>query len=161
MKQGKEKDGLPEKIVVATHRKARHLYEILEAYEAGLSLTGPEVKSLRSGRASLDGCFGRAEAGELFLLNFYIPPYRHSSEASDPRRTRKILMHRLEIERLSRRIEAQGLTLVPLEVYFRRGWAKVCLALARGKRGPDRREDIKKRVLAREARKSFKGRYRG
>lgn len=162
MSQAQKKERDPEKQVVATHRKARQFYEILEVYEAGLSLLGPEVKSLRAGRASLDGCFGRLEGGELFLFNFYIPPYQYASgEAPDPRRTRKLLMRKDEISRISRRLQTQGMTLVPLEVYFRRGWAKTSLALSRGKRGPDRREDLKKKAVAREAEKSFKGKYRG
>ena len=157
----KEDDG---KQIVASHRKARQFYEILEVFEAGLQLAGPEVKSMREGRASLDGCFGRLEAGELFLFNFYIPPYRFHTDAAaplDPRRTRKLLMKRGEIERIARSLQTKGFTLIPLEVYFRRGWAKASLALARGKRGPDRREDLKKKAVAREAEKSFKGKYRG
>jgi SsrA-binding protein len=152
-----------EKQVVATNRKARHLYEILEVSEAGLCLTGPEVKSLRDGRASLDGCFGRHEGQELFLFNFYIPPYKFNtaSQPLDSRRTRKLLMSRAQIDRIGRSLQTKGFTLVPLEVYFRRGWAKVALALARGKKGPDRREDLKQKAIYREAEKSFKGKYRG
>ena len=144
--------------VVATHRKARQFYEILETYEAGLSLRGCEVKSLRSGKASLDGCFGREEKGELLLFNFHIPPYQYATgESPDPRRSRKLLMHKAELRRIAARIQ----TMVPLEVYFRRGWAKVSLALAKGKRGPDRREELKKKDAAREGRRSFKDSYRG
>jgi SsrA-binding protein len=151
-----------DRIVVATHRKARAFYEILDVFEAGLSLMGPEVKSLRAGRGSLDGCFGRAEGSELFLFNFYIPPYEFTTrEAPDPRRTRKLLMHKREIEKITGKLQTKGLTLIPLEVYFKQGWAKVSLGLARGKKGPDRREDLKKRALSREAEKSFKGKYRG
>jgi len=151
------------KQVVASHRKARQFYEILEVFEAGLSLAGPEVKSLREGRASLDGCFGRHEAEELFLFNFYIPPYKFNTASGslDPRRTRKLLMKRSEIHRIARTLQTKGFTLVPLEVYFRRGWAKVALALARGKKGPDRRDDLRKKAVLREAEKSFKGKYRG
>ena len=158
-----KKEAGDEKQVVATHRKARRFYEILEGFEAGLSLVGPEVKSLRDGQASLDGCFGRHENGELFLFNFYIPPYKFNtaSEALDPRRTRKLLMRKGDIVRIGRSLQTKGLTLIPLEVYFRRGWAKVALALARGKRGPDRRDDLKKKAAYREAEKSFKGKYRG
>ena len=161
---GKEKkEGTEAKLVVATHRKARHLYEILEVHEAGLALVGPEVKSLREGRASLDGCFGRQEGGELFLFNFHIPPYKFntSHEPLDPRRTRKLLLKHAEITRIGRSLQTKGFTLVPLEVYFRRGWAKVALALARGKKGPDRRDDLKQKAAYREAEKSFKGKYRG
>ena len=153
-----------DKKVVASHRKARQYYEILETYEAGLALLGPEVKSLRLGKASLDGCFGRANgSGELQLFNFYIPPYSFntSSEPLDPRRSRKLLLHRAEIEKITGKLLTKGLTLVPLEVYFRKGWAKVSLGLARGKTGPDRRADLKKKDLTREAEKSFKGKYKG
>jgi SsrA-binding protein len=148
-----------EKIVAATHRKARHFYEILETFEAGINLLGGEVKSLREGRASLDGCFGRIENGTLQLFNFFIPPYRFTTEEPpDPRRTRTLLMHRREIDRLSSRMIGKGLTLVPLEVYFKRGWAKVELGLARGRKGPDRRDVIKKRDVDRETQRSFRGR---
>ncbi|MHB2026622.1 MAG: SsrA-binding protein SmpB [Elusimicrobiota bacterium] len=158
--KGDEKSG--EKIPVAGYRKARQFYEILETYEAGLSLSGPEVKSLRGGRASLDGCFGREESGELYLFNFYIQPYEFSPrDEIDSRRKRKLLFHRREIVRITASLQTKGLTLVPLEIYFRRGWAKVLMALGRGKKGPDRRDDLKKKAVAREAEKSFKGRYRG
>ena len=159
MKKEKEED----KKVVATHRKARQFYEILEVFEAGLSLLGPEVKSLRNGQGSLDGCFGRSEKGELFLFNFYIPPYSFNTavDPPDPRRTRKLLMRKGDILRIGRSLQPKGLTLIPLEVYFRRGWAKVALGLGRGKRGPDRRDDLRKKAAAREAEKSFKGKYRG
>ena len=150
-----------DKIVVASHRKARAAYEILETFEAGLSLLGSEVKSLRGGRASLDGCFGRLDGRQLFLFNFYIPPYQYATtDAPDPRRSRKLLMHRKEINKIAGRLQGKGLTLIPLEIYFRHGWAKVALGLGRGKNGPDRREDLKKRAATREAEKSFKGAYR-
>jgi SsrA-binding protein len=110
----------------------------------------------------LDGCFGRADKGELLLHNFYIAPYAFThGDAPDPRRTRKLLMHKQEIERIAGKLQTKGLTLIPLEIYFKDGWAKVSLGLARGKRGADRREDLKKKDLAREAEKSFKGRYKG
>ncbi len=151
-----------EKVVVATNRKARHHYEILDTYEAGLSLLGPEVKSLRQARASLDGCFGREDSGQLYLFNFYIPPYSFATaQPPDPRRTRKLLLHRKEIAKIAGRLQTKGLTLVPLEIYFRRGWAKVALALARGRKGPDQRDQLKKKALGREAEKSFRGSYRG
>lgn len=152
----------PDKTVVASHRKARQFYEILETYEAGLALLGPEVKALRSGRGQLDGCFGREDGGELFLHNFYIPPYQFTTaEAPDTRRIRKLLLHAKEVSKIAGKLQTKGLTLIPLEVYFKRGWAKVLLGLAKGKKGPDRRDDLKKRDQAREAEKSFKGRYRG
>ncbi len=155
-----EKDS--DKIPVATYRKARHFYDILETYEAGISLAGPEVKSLRSGQASLEGSFGRADHGDIYLFNFYIPPYKFAGQTeSDPRRKRRLLLRRQEIHKIAGSLQAKGLTLVPLEVYFRRGWAKVVMGLAKGKKGPDRREDLKKKALAREAEKSFKGSYKG
>jgi SsrA-binding protein len=152
-----------EKVVVATHHKARRDYEILDTFEAGVALLGPEVKSLRQGRASLDGCYGRFDGGELYLFNFYIPPYSYNTAAEplDPRRTRKLLMHREEINKLSNKLTLKGLTLVPLEVYFKKGWAKVAIGLARGKNAKDKRDTLKKKTLAREAEKSFKGAYRG
>jgi SsrA-binding protein len=127
------------------------------------TIRSPEVKSLRAGRASLDGCFGRADGGELWLENFYIPPYSFSTniEPLDPRRRRKLLLHAHEAAKIEGKLKTKGLSLIPLEVYFRRGWAKVALALAKGKTGADRRDDLKKKAIRREADKSFKGAYRG
>lgn len=157
-----KKEKTEEKTVVATHRKARHAYEILETFEAGMSLKGSEVKSLRSGNSSLDGCFGRLEGRELFLFNFHIMPYSYATvDVPDPRRTRKLLMRKAEIGRIAGKLEGKGLTLIPLEVYFRKGWAKVSLGLARGKKGADKRDDLRKKAVAREAERSFKGKYRG
>ena len=151
-----------DKIVVATHRKARAIYEILDTWEAGLHLRGSEVKALRAGKAVLDGCYGRIDNGQLFLFNFYIPPYEFASiDVPEPRRTRKLLLHRQEIDKIAGKLQGKGLTLVPLEVYFRKGWAKVAVGLARGKTGADRRDDLKKKAEKREAEKSFKGSYRG
>ncbi len=158
--EDKKKD---EKKTVATHRKARQFYEILETFEAGLQLFGPEVKSLRQGRASLDGCFGRADGEALWLENFYVPPYSFATNVAplDPRRRRKLLLHSAEIAKIQNKLSTKGLTLIPLEVYFRRGWAKVALGLARGKTGADRRDDLKAKAVRRDAEKSFKGSYRG
>lgn len=151
-----------DKLVVATHRKARMIYEILDTWEAGLALKGAEVKALRAGNASLDGCYGRLDGEQLFLFNFYIPPYSFASvDVPDPRRTRKLLLHRQEIDKISSKLLGKGLTLVPLEVYFKNGWCKCAVGLARGKVGADRRDDLKKKDQAREAQKSFKGKYRG
>jgi SsrA-binding protein len=158
------KDKVDEKKSVATNRKARQFYEILDVVEAGIQLAGPEVKSLRAGQASLDGCYARAnDAGELFLHNFYIPPYvfNTAAEPLDTRRNRKLLLHSAEIRKISGKLTTKGLTLIPLEVYFKNGWAKVSLGLAKGKTGADRRDDMKKKALRREAEKSFKGAYRG
>ena len=149
------------KISVALNRKARMLYEIFEVYEAGLLLNGGEVKSLRSGRISLDGCFGQSKGGELDLFNLHIPHYSFDTGApSDPRRSRKLLLHKAELRKILSQIDAKGMTLVPLEIYFKRGWAKASLGIARGKKGPDRREELHKKALNREAEKSFKGKFR-
>lgn len=150
-----------DKTIVATHHKAKFIFEILETYEAGLHLLGSEVKSLRGGKSSLDGCFGREDKGELFLVNFYIPPYPYASILPpDPRRTRKLLLRRIEVNRILGKLKTKGLTLVPLEIYFRGGWAKAALGLARGKTGADKRDNLKKRALEREAEKSFKGKFK-
>ncbi|MBX6424065.1 SsrA-binding protein SmpB [Thermosulfurimonas sp. F29] len=147
---------------VATNRKARFLYDIEETYEAGIVLTGPEVKSLRLGRANLADSFARVVNGEVFLYNMHISPYPFSREAalSDPRRTRKLLLHRREINRLAGKVAEKGYTLIPLRIYFKDGWAKVELALARGKKLHDRRETIKRREEERELRRRYKGKIR-
>ncbi len=158
------KDNTDEKKVVATNRKARQFYEILTIVEAGIQLSGPEVKSLRGGNASLDGCYARPnDGGELYLHNFYIPPYVFTAalEPPDTRRNRKLLLHGAEIRKILGKLTTKGLTLIPLEVYFKNGWAKVSLGLAKGKTGADRRDSLKKKDLRREAEKSFKGVYRG
>jgi len=158
------KDNTDEKKVVATNRKARQFYEILDVFEAGLQLFGGEVKSLRGGNASLDGCYARPnDKGELFLHNFYIPPYIFQTllEPLDTRRNRKLLLHGAEIRKIVGKLTTKGLTLIPLEVYFKNGWAKVSLGMAKGKTGADRRDSMKKKDLRREAEKSFKGVYRG
>jgi SsrA-binding protein len=143
-----------------SNRKARHAYEILDSFEAGIVLQGPEVKSLRAGKASLQDSFARVEKGEVFLYHMHITPYSYAHHLDlKPDRTRKLLMHRQQINKLTGRVQEKGYTLVPLEVFFnKKGIAKVNLALARGKRGPDKREDLKKRDLEREARRDFSGR---
>ena len=157
------KDKDDDKKTVATHRKARQYYEIIDVIEAGLQLRGPEVKSLRKGQCSLDGCFGRPDAGAFWLENFYIPPYTFATniEPLDPRRKRKLLLHKAELGKLEGKLTTKGLTLIPLEVYFKNGWAKVALGLAKGKTGADRRDDLRKKDARRDAEKSFKGSYRG
>jgi SsrA-binding protein len=143
-----------------SNRKARHSYEILDSFEAGIVLLGPEVKSLRAGKASLQDSFARVENGEAFLYHMHITPYSYTHHVDlNPDRTRKLLLHRQQISKLEGRVQEKGYTLVPLEVFFnKKGIAKVNLALARGKRGPDRRDDIKKRDLERETRREFRGR---
>ena len=142
--------------IVCTNRKARHLYHLLEEYEAGLVLTGTEVKALRQGRASLPESYAEIRGGELFLVGCHISEYTPGNRYNhDPLRPRKLLMHRREINRLQGKIQEKGFTLVPLSIYFRNGWAKVKLALARGKKLYDKREDLKRRVAEREAERAM------
>ncbi|MBI4423962.1 MAG: SsrA-binding protein SmpB [Elusimicrobia bacterium] len=155
------KENAEGRLIVASNRKARFHYEILETLEAGLSLLGPEVKSLRGGKAVLEGSFARIEGSELFLYNLHIAPYAFTQiEPPDPKRTRKLLLRRPELNRLAGRMQGKAFALVPLELYFKRGWAKIELALAKGKRGPDRRDSIRKKDEAREMERSFKGRFK-
>jgi SsrA-binding protein len=141
--------------VVARNRKARHEYEILETFEAGMALKGPEVKSLRDGKASFQDSYAMVERGEVWLHSLHISPYEQANRFNqDPLRIRKLLLNRHEIRRLVGKVEEKGLTLVPLEIYFLRGRAKVQLALARGKKLHDKREALKQRQLDREARRS-------
>ena len=145
--------------LIARNRKARHGYHILDSWEAGLVLKGSEVKSLREGQASLADSFARIEKGEVWLHNLHIAPYGPAgAEAHDPRRPRKLLLHGHEIQRLVGKVEQAGLTLIPLEIYFRGGVAKVKLALASGKKLRDRREDIKQREAEREMERARKKR---
>jgi SsrA-binding protein len=137
--------------VVASNRRAHHDYEILDTYEAGLVLTGTEVKSLRAGRASLVDAFAQERDGELFLHGMHIPEYHLGTWTNhEPRRTRKLLLNRGEINRLIGKLRESGLTLVPLSLYFSDGWAKVELGLARGKKLYDKRQAIAKRDAERE-----------
>jgi SsrA-binding protein len=136
---------------VASNRKARHDYEILERFEAGIVLTGSEVKSLRQGRASVGEAFARVERGELWLENMHIPPYEQGEKRGyDPLRPRKLLLHRSEIERLMGKQKEQGLALVPMRVYFTHGIAKVEVGLGRGKREYEKRQATLKRQHDRE-----------
>jgi len=144
-------DEPPEQQSIARNRRARHEYHILETWEAGLALTGTEVKSLRHGKANLTDAFGVVKDGEVYLLNLHIAPYEQGNIFNhEPTRTRKLLLHRREIRRLIGSVERQGLTLVPLELYFKRGKAKVALALARGKKEHDKRDDERRREDERE-----------
>jgi SsrA-binding protein len=131
------------KKIVATNRKARHNYSILEVFEAGVVLTGTEVKSLREGQASLADAFATVDDGEIWLRNLHIAEYHHGSWTNHaPRRNRKLLLHRRQIDMLVGRIRDGNLTLVPLSLYFADGRVKVELALARGKQAHDKRQDI-------------------
>lgn len=151
----------PERLI-ATNRRARHEYHIEESLEAGLVLTGTEVKSLRSGRASLAEAYARVERGEVWLHHMHIPPYEAGSIFNhDPLRRRKLLLHRRQVQRLAGKAAQKGYTLVPLRLYFRHGVAKVELALARGKRTYDKREAIGEREAAREAQRATKRTVRG
>ncbi len=138
-------------VVVARNRAASHNYHLLETWEAGLVLTGTEVKSLRNGKANIADAYGIVRNGEVFLLNVHISPYERGGYVNhDPTRLRKLLLHAREIRRLIGAIEREGLTLVPLEMYFRRGRAKVRIALGKGKKLHDKRDDSKKRDANRE-----------
>ncbi len=143
---------------VCQNRKARHDYHILEKFEAGLVLQGTEVKSLRDGRANLQDSFARISNSELWLENMHISPYEQAGQFNhEPKRARKLLMHKREIMRLLGKTQQKGLALIPLRVYFRSGKAKVELALARGKKEYDKREDIKKREAEREIARLARG----
>jgi SsrA-binding protein len=148
--------------IIAQNRKARHDYAIIETFEAGLVLTGTEVKSLRLGRASLVDGFATIDNGEVFLRNVHIPEYTQGSWTNhEPRRTRKLLLHRGEILRLIGKTKESGLTLVPLALYFSAGKVKVEIGLARGKRSYDKRQDLAKRDADREVRKALGRRAKG
>lgn len=141
---------------IAKNRKAHQRFAIIEALEAGLALKGHEVKSLRQSKVSIEEGLVRVNGGEIFLFNVYIAPYSHYSYKDiEPTRTRKLLMHRSEITRLSMEAQRQGMTLIPLEIYFKNGRAKVTVGLAKGKKDQDRREDIKKRDTEREIRRKY------
>ena len=141
---------------VASNRKARHDYAILETFEAGIQLTGDEVKSLRGGRASLAEAFARVRDGEVWLEGMHIPPYEPGDKRSHlPVRPRRLLLHRREISKLFDAVQQDRLALVPLRVYFTHGLAKVELALARGRRAHEKRQAIAKREHEREMRREL------
>lgn len=143
--------------LVTTNRKARHDYEILDTYEAGIVLTGTEVKSLRQGNANLADSYAILKNGELWLLGMHISPYDQGSYANvDPRRNRKLLLHKKEILKVQGKLLSKGLTLIPLKVYFTHNLAKILLGLARGKKEYDRREDIAKRDAERSIRQRLR-----
>ncbi|QOC93532.1 SsrA-binding protein SmpB [Micromonospora craniellae] len=148
--------------VVASNKKARHDYAILDTYEAGMALTGTEVKSLRAGRASLVDAFAQERDGELYLHGMHIPEYTQGTWTNhEPRRTRKLLLKRLEIDRLIGKTRESGLTMVPLQVYFSDGWAKVEIGLAKGKKAYDKRQDLAKRDADREIMRAVGRRGKG
>jgi SsrA-binding protein len=142
---------------VASNRQARHRYHLLEKWEAGLVLTGTEVKSLRDGKAQIKDGYATVRDGEVWLHNVHIPPYAPASRDNhDPERTRKLLMKRAEIERLIGKTHERGLTLVPTRLYFKDGRAKVEIALARGKNVGDKRQTIKEREMRREMERALR-----
>ncbi|MCL5676339.1 MAG: SsrA-binding protein SmpB [Firmicutes bacterium] len=146
--------------VVSDNRKARHDYFIEEDYEAGLVLTGTEVKSLRLGHANLRDGYAAVENGELFLYNVHISPFEQGNRFNhEPLRKRKLLMHRQEIMRLVGRVREKGYTLVPLQLYFKGGRAKVQIGLARGKKQYDKRQDIAEREAQRDMERVFRGKH--
>jgi SsrA-binding protein len=145
--------------IVARNKRARHDYLILDTWEAGIVLTGTEVKSLRDGKANLTDSYGIITDGEIFLLNLHISPYEQGNRFNhEPTRTRKLLMHRKEIRKLIGAVERQGLTLVPLELYFKGGVAKVTLALGKGKKLHDKRADERKREDQRDMARAARAR---
>src|SRR5436190_18214666 len=136
---------------IAKNRQARHDYAIIDSWEAGIVLTGTEVKSLREGKANISDAYGIVRNGEIFLLNLHISPYERGGYSNhEPTRTRKLLLHRKEIRRLIGAVEREGLTLVPLELYFKKGVAKVALALGKGKKLHDKRDTQRQRDAERE-----------
>lgn len=136
---------------VVRNRKARHLYHVLETYEAGIVLFGAEVKSVRAGKVSIRESYGAVEKGEAYLVHMDIAPYENRGFVEhDRKRRRKLLLHKREIRRLTGKVREKGYTLVPLRVYFRRGFAKVELGLARGKTHGDKRQSLKRREAERE-----------
>lgn len=146
--------------IVSDNRQARYLYEILETYETGIELLGTEVKAIRAGKVNLRDGYALIRHGEVVLLNVHISPHQTASQFfnHDPRRTRKLLLHRQEIRKLIGKVEQQGLTLVPLKMYLKRGWVKVDLALVRGKKLHDKREDLKQRQDKRDIERAMKNR---
>jgi SsrA-binding protein len=138
--------------IVASNRKARHEYEIEETFEAGIALTGTEIKSIRAGQVNLTDAYARVDREELWLHQMHIAPYEFGNRFNvEARRSRKLLMHKQEIKRLLGKTQQKGLTLIPLAVYLRNGYAKIELGLGRGKKLYDKREAIEKREMEREA----------
>jgi SsrA-binding protein len=143
--------------IISSNRKARHDYHVEEVLETGIVLTGPEVKSLRLGRANLKDSYAQVKGGEIFLLQTHISPYENSPlTEQQPTRARKLLLHRQEIKRLMGKVQEKGLTLVPLKLYFRGGKVKVELALVKGKKQYDKRETIRRRDEERDMQRSIR-----
>jgi SsrA-binding protein len=144
--------------IVADNRQARFLYEILETYEAGVELRGTEVKSIRHGKANLRDGYALIRKGEAWLHNVHISPHQTASQVfnHEPLRTRKLLLHSQEIRKLVGQVDQQGLTIVPLKMYLKRGWVKLTIALVRGKKLHDKREDLKRKQETREIQRVMK-----
>jgi len=143
------------------NRKARHEYNVEETYEAGIVLRGSEVKSLRQGKASLKEAFAYLKDGEVWLRDMYIKPYEHASFTNhNDRRERKLLLKKREIREIEKSITQQGYTLIPLKLYFKKGYAKVLMGLAKGKKKYDKRQDIKERDTKRDLERQYKGTYK-
>jgi SsrA-binding protein len=150
-----------ERKLIAENRKARHDYHVLDTWEVGVALLGTEVKAIREGRVNLRDSYARVDNGEVWMMNVHISPYSHRGSAEHAElRQRKLLMHRHEIRKLVGQTAEKGLTLVPLELYFKKGRVKVLLALAKGKQAHDKRETIRKRDVDRETRAAVKERQR-
>ncbi|GID26694.1 SsrA-binding protein SmpB [Paractinoplanes brasiliensis] len=148
--------------VVASNRKAHHDYAISDTFEAGLVLTGTEVKSLRAGRASLVDAFGHEHDGEIFLHGMHIPEYTQGTWTNhEPRRVRKLLLHRDEIAKMRNKLRDDGVTLVPLQVYFHNGYAKVEIGVAKGKKSYDKRQDLASRDAQKEINRALGRRAKG
>lgn len=144
-------------MTVARNKKAYYQYEILEELEAGIKLKGLEVKSLREHRVDIKHSFARIEGGEAFLINTHIPLYGKSSDKDyNPKRRRKLLLKKKQIKKLDRKTEKKGVTLVPLSIYFKRGWAKVRLGVGKGKTKKDKRETLKRKTINREMDREMK-----
>jgi SsrA-binding protein len=153
------KDEQDSRQIVARNKRARHDYHILDSWEAGIVLTGTEVKSLRNGKANLVDSYGIVKDGEVLLFNMHIAPYEQGNQFNhEPTRTRKLLLHKREIRRLIGAVERQGLTLVPLDLYFKDGVAKVTLALGKGKKLHDKREDARRREDERDIARAARAR---
>jgi len=143
--------------VLSVNRKARYNYAVQEAFECGIELVGPEVKSMKEGRFSYADAFATVDGGQLWLVDFHISPYSHGNIYNpDPLRRRRLLVHKKEIRRLRRVVDEKGLTLIPMRFYLKRGLVKCELAIAKGKKLFDKREDIKRRDLRREIERDFR-----
>jgi SsrA-binding protein len=150
--------GKDERRILASNRRARHDYDILETFEAGVELTGTEVKSARAGKVQLKDSYVEVRGGQAWLVGVHISPYSHGTHTNhDPERDRRLLLHRREIDRLMGRTQIQGQTAVPLAVYLRDNWIKVEVALAKGRRLHDKRQAAKERIADREAEEAIRG----